>query len=392
MSEVGLNENIKVEGRTFHVQTSSDHLNGLIKAEIFESGRLLNVIYKKYERREGNQGPNERIRKLVENFHQNVVNNISQIFEISGKVFENNDVFGHYRIGVLFFSLNLFDEAEKHLNEVLKLDKNLYFAYRYLIKLALKQKKLKKAVLYKNELLNYPEIKFADLYNMLGLTTFFEGATVNSIQFFKKAIELNPNYLEAYMNLLYAFLESYLYIKDKISEKEFRRKHQFLMNIFKKLKKSYEYNLSQNRFHFLNIDEIEELLQMEDYELLRSALRRYQEKFFSEEENYRILGYEIYVRIKYALEKISQEELEFYQEQLEYILKDHPEYYDLWNVLGLIYVVRTKNLFSESTNLLEHALELNTDYTSARKNLRLVQNDGRELISVLNSMLNKKFS
>ncbi|RMD46039.1 MAG: tetratricopeptide repeat protein [Aquificota bacterium] len=391
MSEVGLNENIKVEGRTFHIQTASDHINGLIRAEIFESGRLLNVLYKKYERRGDNQGPNSRIRKLVEHFHQNVVNNISQIFDISQKVYENNDAFGHYRLGAIYFSLNLFDESEKHLNEVLKLDRNLYFAYRYLIKLALKQKNLKKAVLYKNELMNNFNIKFADLYNVIGLTTFFEGATVNSIQYFKKAIEMNPNYLEAYVNLLYAFLESYLYIRDKISEDEFRKKHNFLLGIFNKLKKAYEFNVAQNRFHFFNIDEIEELLKVEDYELLRSALRRYQEKFFSEEENYRILGYEIYVRIKYALDKIDPQELQFYQDQLEFILKDHPEYYDLWNVLGLIYVVRTKNLFRESTDIIRHALEINENYLSAKKNLRLVENDGRELISVLNSMLNKKY-
>lgn len=387
MSEVGLNENIVVENRKFHIQTSSDHINGLIKTEIFEQGRLLNTVYKHFEKRTEDRGPNVRIKKLVENFHQNIVNNISQIFIISKKVFESRDVFSHYKIGVLFFSLNLFDEAELHLNEVVRLDKNMYFAYRYLIKLALKKKQIKKAVLYKNELLSYNSVDFADLFNVIGIVTMFEGTTVSSIQYFKKALELNPDYLEAYINLLFAFLDSYLLLQNKLTKEEFEKKHQFLLSIFKKLKKAHQKNVHKNRFVFVNIDEIEQLLSIRDYELLKSILKRYQEKFFEEEENYRILGFEIYIRIKYALDQLTDEELDFYQQQLEIILKDHPEYYDLWNVLGLIYIVRTKKLFNESKEQLEKALQLNKNYKNAKKNLRLVENDGRELISVLNSLL-----
>lgn len=387
MSEVGLNENITVQGRTFHLQTSSDHLRGMIKVEIFEKGRLLNTIYKHYERRNRNEGPNERIKRLVEYYHQNTVNNISNIFTISSRIFEQNDILGHYRVGVLFYALNLFDEAEKHLNEMLKLNKDYYIAYRYLIKLSLKQNNIKKAVLYKNELLAYNVVDFADLYNIVGITTLKEGLPVNSIQFFKKAVDLNPNYFEALVNMFTAFVDSYLLLRNKLSEEEFEKKYRFLKDLLIKLKKSHQFNVRKNRYTFVNLDEIEEFLEVQDYDLLKKALYRIQEKFFEEEFNYRILGYEIYLRIKYALDGISEEELGFYQERIESILKEHPDYNDLWNVLGLIYVVQTKKLFNESTDLLAKALEMNEKYDKARKNLRLVENDGRELISVLNSML-----
>lgn len=388
MSEVGLNENVSIGSRIFHLQTASVKNHGLIKTEIFEKGRLLHVVYKHFERRKGeNEGPNQRIRKLVEDFHQNIVKNISQIFDISSRVFEMKDAMGHYRVGILFYSLNLYDEAEQHFNEVIKLNKKFYFVYRYLIKLSIKQKKLKKAVMYKNELLAYNEIRYADLFNVIGLVDLLEGNSINSIQFFKKAIEQNPTYLEALLNLFYAFLKSYLSIREKLKPEEFEKKHLFLTDLLKKIRKACQVNFQKKRFTFVNPEEMEDLLKMREFEQLVKLLEKYQERFFAEEENYRILGHEIYVRVKYSMEQLSEEEINFYQTQLESVLQDHPEYSDLWSVLGLIYLVRTRYLFVESENMIKKALQLNEKYENAGKNLRLVQNDGREIISLLNSIL-----
>ena len=128
-------------------------------------------------------------------------------------------------------------------------------------------------------------------------------------------------------------------------------------------------------------------MKRQDYDKVLVLLKKLQTQFFNEVDNYRILGYEIYLKVKYDLINLSSDEINFYENNITQILKDHPEYADLWNVLGLIYIVHTKNLFNISLNNFSKALDINTSFKIAKKNKKLVENDGKELISVLNTML-----
>ena len=387
MSEVGLNENIVIGERVFHIQTSTNIASGLIKAEVFESGRLLNTMYRKYEKRKENIGANTRVKKLVETFHKSIIKNINNIFNIAKTIRKENDVFSHLKIGILFYSLNLYSEAVEHLTIVCSLDEKCQLAHKYLIKIALKAKNVKQAQEFKNKLV-IQKNKFADVFNVIGLVEYYSSKYIDSIKAFKKAIALNPNYLVAYVNLLMVFIKSYEKVDKSINTEEQEKKYSFLNKLFKKAEEALKNNYKENRYLEVKLDNISENLKKRDYKKMFDLLKKIHIKLFNEIDSYRILGYEIFLRVKYDLNQLSHYEISLYEENINKILKDHPEYSDLWNVLGLIYIVHTKNLFNISLENFDNALALNESYKSAMKNRKLVENDGKELITVLNSMLN----
>ena len=72
MSDVGLNQKITAGSRNFHIQTATLVNEGIIRAEVFEKGRVLFVETFQYERRNGtdDRGANGRMRRVVDQFHQ----------------------------------------------------------------------------------------------------------------------------------------------------------------------------------------------------------------------------------------------------------------------------------------------------------------------------------
>ncbi len=386
MSEVGLNENISIGKRVFHIQTSTSINNGYIKAEIFEKGRLLSIMYKNFEKRGENVGPGNRIKNHVEDFHKNIINNISVVFSISKRIIGLKNKYAHLYIGIVFYFLNLINEAEEHLSYVISLDKSNQIAYKYLIKIALKENNIEQAVLYKDELRKLKKT-FADIHNIIGLVEYYSGNLIEAIQCFKKATAQNENYFEAYVNLMIVFIKSYAKVESSISSEEHTRKFKFLSGLYQKMEKALEENHRKNRLMEINIKPIGEEIARKNYERALHYLKKIHFNFFKEVDNYRILGYEIYLRIKYDLENLSNEEIASYEEKLKKTLKNHPEYADLWNVLGLIYIVHTRNLFKVSLDNFDKALQLNNSFKIARKNKLLVQNDGKELNTALLRML-----
>jgi tetratricopeptide (TPR) repeat protein len=58
--------------------------------------------------------------------------------------------------------------------------------------------------------------RYADLYNQLGLVLAHSGERAEAEQHFRKAIRLNPNYREAFLNLAYLYLEGKQWNKAKV--------------------------------------------------------------------------------------------------------------------------------------------------------------------------------
>jgi tetratricopeptide (TPR) repeat protein len=170
MADIGLNQNISIKNRKFHIQTATNIDDGTIRTEIFEQGRLLFADTFKYERRtnENEEGGESRIRNVLDDFHQSVISNIETFFEISQILKSKDHVISHYRLGSIFLSLHIFDKAEEHLKRAVEIDTNFYSAYVSLSRCYFYQKKIQDAA----NILEVPvkaEVNYPDLYNMLGM-------------------------------------------------------------------------------------------------------------------------------------------------------------------------------------------------------------------------------
>ena len=76
-----------------------------------------------------------------------------------------------------------------------------------------------------------------------------------------------------------------------------------------------------------------------------------------------------------------------FEHQLDRAIESHPEYADLWNNLGIVHLIQCRNLFLQALNEFDHALEINPAFDKARKNKKLVENDGKEFLILLRAIL-----
>ena len=124
MSDLGFNDDVSAGSRKFHIQTATLVDDGMIRTEVFEKGRLLYVEHHRYERRNPDQakGPEERLRHLVDQFHQSVIEEIDCLFEMSERIFEEDIASAHEKIGLVFLYSHIFDKAENHFQRAIELE------------------------------------------------------------------------------------------------------------------------------------------------------------------------------------------------------------------------------------------------------------------------------
>jgi len=55
--------------------------------------------------------------------------------------------------------------------------------------------------------------------------------------------------------------------------------------------------------------------------------------------------------------------------------------------VGIVHLIQCRNLFLKALNEFDHALEINPAFDKARKNKKLVENDGKEFLILLRAIL-----
>ena len=239
MADIGLNQNISIQDRKFHIQTATNIDDGSIRTEVFEQGRLLYAEQYKYEQRtdSGEKGGEVRLRNVLGQFHKGTISNLETFFELSQTLKDKNHSLSHYRLGAIFLALNIYDQAEIHLEKAITIDDKYYSAYIAFARCQFYQKNYPKAgtlleTLVKNKV-NYP-----DLYNLLGMVKLEQKNYIHALNHFRHAIKLNPKYKEAYFNISSAIFQRISFLRSQKREDEVKRNLEFLNVVLNKFIKS----------------------------------------------------------------------------------------------------------------------------------------------------------
>ncbi|MFZ0389922.1 MAG: tetratricopeptide repeat protein, partial [Calditrichia bacterium] len=205
MADIGLNQNISIKERRFHIQTATHIEEGLIRTEVFEEGRLLFSQNLAYERRSNSQngGYEERIRKVLSRCHQVVISEMKTLFDLSALLREKEDASSHFRLGAIFLSLHLYDLAEQHLRRAIELEPGKYSAHVTLARTLFFQNRFHASFDILEPLLA-GDIAYPDLYNLLGMILLEQKNFIQALNHFRQAVKMNPDYKEAFFNLVYA--------------------------------------------------------------------------------------------------------------------------------------------------------------------------------------------
>jgi len=381
MADIGFNDNIKIVGRTFHVQTASSSGTGNIRCEVFENGRVLSTAEVEFERRNRSQkhSVDTRLKNVVESLHHEMMSEIELLFTIGEKLKKLGHAPSNSKIGLIFLQNNLINDAIDHFKMAIKNDPNFMEAYNNLGLTYIQIGDAKKACqVYASAMQR--GTNFTDLLNNYGLALIIEGKYKAAIGIIQKALKLNKKYTEAHYNLALLYLKSIM--ADNTGEVlpppsiRIQRAQEHLEMIKKSKIKIFD-TIFDKLLKNVENDEIEAAVRILD---------DYRKKMFPRDVS-SLISTNFYLKFMYGGKGLDNDTIRRYEERLKASLNDNGDYADIWNNLGVIHLIQCRNLFLQALGEFRKALEINPDFEKAQKNKILVENDGKEFLILLRAIL-----
>lgn len=382
MADIGLNQNLEVGSRRFHIQTATNVEDGSVRSEIFEEGKLLYVENSKYERRNSKEdlGIEPRLRTSVDKLHRLILHELDSLFEISEILMQQDDDSPNEKIGLVFLHMRIFDKAEIHFKRVISLNPERFSSYIYLARCYFMQGRTSLAYKSVTELLNR-KVDYADLHNLMGLILMEKKRYVNAFKYFQLALKKNPSYTEVYLNLTVAILLRIQALKEESKDDEIEKTINFLKVVLKKVERVG--GLADRQL----VNKLLTILKNEGIKKALSILHKYKEDNYVRKMPAEIVGYEFFLRLRYLNEELTEEVLDSFEEKIANELERNSNFPDLWNYLALIHLMQCRLFFLKGLGNFKESTRINPNFEKAQKNLRLVENDGREFLTLINALV-----
>ena len=367
----GVDTRIKTSKGEYLVETYADAQQFKVISEVFFGGRVLEVKEIPYEP----AIPEDGLIRLIQRLQNSVISDIEHLFHLDESVKKKATAEGLYKVGRLFFKRKLLDKAKSTYKECLKLEPNYADAYKDLGRL---ESLLGNYEVARDLLLRAIKInpKHPDYYFSLGRILFISDKYAEAKKAFQKALELNSDYAEAYFYHGLAFLkEIVLNKKEHIDENK-------IIPVKVDLKNA---SILDERFREKSFNAAFDLLEKNKYTEAIKAFMDFSNKFMEIEAHDVIDEFALFA--KYSKKKISLLTIDEYINDILTLLEKHPEFADLHNTLGKAYILKIRALLNASTLQFQKALEINPNYKEAKKNLELVENEGRGFLLLLRAIL-----
>jgi hypothetical protein len=381
MADIGLNQSVSIRNRKFHFQTATNIEDGIIRTEVFEQGRLMYAQDNNYERRGSRnpEGGENRLRQALDRFHRSMISNLRVYFEFSDILQSEENAISHYRLGAIFLSLHIFDKCQQHLLKCISLDPKYYSANIALARCYFYQKKYKESEEILQTLVK-SEISYPDLYNLLGMVMLEQKNYIQCLNHFRHAVKLNQKYKEAYFNIAAAIFKRISYLRTQDKGEDVRKNLDFLNIILNKIDKVGD---DDDR---AVVAELRKAFAAKNFSRIQTLIYDYRHRLFYQRMLPEITGYEFYLWLKYLPEHLDTEKLLDFERKFSKTLENNADYADMWNYQALIHLLLCREHFLKGLQNFKEATRINPQYIKAKNNLRLVENDGREFLSLIKAI------
>jgi tetratricopeptide (TPR) repeat protein len=374
MENIGLNSEVVVGGKKFHIQTQYLEPNEKIISNIFDDGKVLVTQELEIEC----NTPVKDIKFDINQMHQDMIADLEMIFFIAEKVRTVQHSASNNKLGNVFLKKNLFNEAIREFEKALEIDPGLGEVYNNLGYAYLKQKSYDKAIeaylrgIEKN-------VDYADLHNNLGYAYFRSNKPAEAIYQIKIALQKNPKYVNAIFNLCLVYLHS---LVNEIEAPELpspgeriEAAKELLTGIVDQ-RQYFKTDYLETAIECLGNGDFAEAikaLEQAESDLPQAVDLDCESKF--------------YLNFMFGGKGKDDDYIQGYTDELKTAVADHSGYADLRNNLGIAYLIQCRNLFLNALEEFRQALRINPEFKKADKNLKLAENDGKGFLILLRAIL-----
>ncbi|MCH7679452.1 tetratricopeptide repeat protein [candidate division KSB1 bacterium] len=372
MENIGLNNDVLVGERKFHVQTNFSDTKNMIVSNVFYEGQVI----ESKEVPAGNDTSDIEFKNRMHEVHQELVTELEVLYYISEKVKTVRHAPSANKLGLLFLQKSLYKEAIDHFNLALEIQPDSPEVYCNLGKTHLIAGDYNDAIaVLENGAAHAPQ--FADIQNYLGVAYLHTQNLQKAISHMEDALKLNPNYIGVHYHLGMAFLAQSLNqngLDASAGDLQVKAEEQL--------------NIAAERMVNRNIPNFTKVIEMVRRKSYQEAVKEFFEckpkevlTQFLNVEN------EFYLKFMYGGKGKNDSYISDYVGKLQELIDEYPNYADLRNSLGIVNLIQCRNLFLKSLNEFRAALKINPKFKKAEKNLKLAENDGKGFLILLRAIL-----
>jgi tetratricopeptide (TPR) repeat protein len=366
----GIDTRIRTDKGNYIIETYATPHEHKVVTEVFLEGRVVEIKEVPYE----SSIPEDGIIRLIQKLQNSVISDLTDLFNLDEELTKRVTAEGLFKIGRLFFKRKLIARAKTSFEKCLKLSPNFADAFRDLARIMLLDENYEQAEEYIVKALMIKPQR-ADYHFQYGRILYGGGKIKESEREFSKALELNSDYAEAYFYHALSLLSEITSGKGRADEK-------ILLPAKVDLKNAA---ILDERFRENTFNEAFKLLEKGSIKESFKHFTEFSSKFMEIEVHDVIDEFSLFA--KYSKKKISLLTVDEYITNIQALIEEHPEYADLHNTLGKAYILKVRALLNAATLQFQKALEINTEYGEARRNLELVVNEGKGILLLLRAIL-----
>ena len=368
MDKLGLNNDVLVGERRFHVQTSFSESAGTATTNVFDDGQV--VMSKSIE--VGSQVDARARSARLKDLHQELITEIEILYYIYEKVKTVRHAPSANKLGLLFLQHNLLREAIEQFEFAHKIDPDLHEVLPNLGRAYVCTGAYDAAI----DILNKGAEEaphYADIQNYLGIAHIYKSDYSEAIRHLEKAVELNQNYVGAFYHLGVAYAGASL--QSDTPEIMRSKAHDYFLRAAER----------QSTCEIPSFHKVKSLVEAGEFQ---EAIATFQSRQAREVlSHFFNIEHEFYLKFMYGGKGKDERFISQYVDKVEELIGENPTYADMHNSLGIAHLIQCRNLFLKALDEFRTALRINPTYRKAQKNLKLAENDGKGFLILLRAIL-----
>jgi tetratricopeptide (TPR) repeat protein len=367
-----LREEVRRGDRKYFLHTTFPDNETTVKTQFYREGVSFNT-----ETREFGAGLSTQEEKVAaaKSFHNMNRDDFVLLLDTRDKICDSDRSSEHLKMARALYLKNLYDEAIDEAETAIEKGEKGAEPHKIIADAYFGMGEMEKAMEAVENGLALTD-GYPDLYNLKGRILYRQDKCREAVNSFIKATEINCYYGEPYLNILRTYARNYIIKQDYELSRDIDR------DFGKYLEKAASLN---PRLQGGTVEKIRELAAREDFEGILKQLEIDGISSRSREVDNTIIN--LYITMLRRGTRMKEEEIDLFLEKIEKLIDQNPNYPDLFNSLGVLYVAKSKVMMDRAAGAFKEALEINGDYEKAGRNIRLSDNERQGIFILLKALL-----
>lgn len=371
MGDFVFNDVVRSKKGEYYLKTVNNKYQNQIISSFFRNGTVIASHQQDYEAKISDEALLARTRE----FHDLKKAEIQTLLKLAEKLKESDNAETKNLLGQAFFKKGLYEEAINEFEEAIILDPRISGLYNSLGNAYIAVGRFDEAIAVLEQAIGLKPER-ADYHNHLGVGYLKKEQCKKAVERFQRALEINPYYADASFNLALAL------VLNGVTKEDFHLSINGPQRVLEALEKAAKINPNYKNEH---VTRGEELLRRNDYEKAYEAFLQGQRSVPKPADLSFVIDF--YLQVLYYTKKLNSAAIWRHIRQLQDLIDKHPNYADLYNHLGVAYVIMSKFVNNKAIQQFEKAQQINPAFDRAKRNQKLAEYDHKGIQLLFDAIL-----